>query len=144
MKQLLLIGTALLALTGVANSAIPAHRNLKVVCGDFTLHVVSADRTNNILRLDVVDKNEDGTALTVKYGRGGMTWGKWFKEGDTIDFPERWQGNKLSWIIRSGDNSVSQTLQIDGAKGTFTIRATAQLGAATIHPCRVEKNEWSP
>ena len=72
MKKLLLIGAALLTFTGFANAAVPAARNMKVVCGDFTLHIVYGERTGNpkidgaIFRLDVDEKGS--SQLTVKWG----------------------------------------------------------------------------
>jgi hypothetical protein len=86
-----------------------------IACGDFKIWVVMAEKTKVILRLDITDKDkENNNALTVKYG-GGITWGRWFDEdrGDTIDFPNSWIGNRLSWVIQSNGRPTRQTLDFD-------------------------------
>jgi hypothetical protein len=142
-----IFGTVAVLLSGtVANAMqLPATRNLEVACENFTIRVSSGDKTGHIYRLDITDeKADDSNALTVKYGRGGTTWGRWFKDGDVIDFPERWNGKKLSWMVKSeGESGIIYTLRIGGKKGTFSSEVVGAEGN-TI-PCRVVKNEfWAP
>jgi hypothetical protein len=140
---------ALLLFCGCADAWIPAHRNMKVICGGFTIWIVYGDRTGkpkvdgSILRLDVTDRglpNDDQGVLTIKWGTN--FWGGWVKEGSTLGFLGRWQDNKLSWSIQSPDGYPPDlyTLRIRGKTGTFTVDATEKL----VNQCRVEKNEWEP
>ena len=146
MKKCLLIGAALLALSGDANAAVPNHRNMNVVCEDYyNIWVVTAARTGNpkydgtVLRLDV--KENKDSVLTVKYGTD--FWGDWVREGDKLEFSGKWQGNKLSWNIVPGGSPNRYMLQVDGKKAKFITGVPGQEGSSTWQ-CNVKLNEWAP
>jgi hypothetical protein len=153
MKKVFVFTVAMLVSSSIATASVPNRREIAIDCGDIRLSFVVADKTkdykgNWIIRFDAFDRDED--VLTVKYGKQGSVWGNWIKEGDTIDWPEDWQDNKLSWTIRSGQNSVLQTLEgfaFNSGRaqtGLFTVRSTAKKGIGTTYQCLLKSNKWQP